>query len=75
MSAVTTPESVPDEDHSTGTAWRAPHLVPAAVLPSHVTPCTPEEQAEHLATLAEGIAGFHVGLALQTAVGRVRDAA
>jgi hypothetical protein len=71
--SASTPLPVPDEDHSTGTAWRAPHAEPAAVLPSHLTPCTPEEQAKHLATLAEGISGFHVGIALRTAA--ARDAA
>lgn len=72
MSAAA-PVPVPDEDHSTGTAWRTPHLEPTAVLPPHLTPCTAEEQAQHLATLAEGISGFHVGIALQA--NSKRDAA
>ncbi|MEU9134634.1 hypothetical protein AB0D33_01465 [Streptomyces sp. NPDC048404] len=72
MSAAT-PLPVPDEDHSTGAAWRAPHAEPAVVAPSLATPCTPEEQAEHLATLAEAICGFRVGVALKAST--ARDAA
>lgn len=57
---------VPDEDHSTGAAWRAPQLQTVAALPSHIPPCTPEEQAEHVADLAAAICGFAVGVALRT---------
>jgi hypothetical protein len=66
MSAAT-PLPVPDEDHSTGTAWRAPHAEPPVPV---ATPCTPEEQAEHWATLAEAISGFRVGVALKTSTAR-----
>lgn len=60
-----TPEVVPDEDHSTGTAWHAPRLPLAAVLPEHITPCPPAEQAQHLAVLAEAVSGFAVGVAIR----------
>lgn len=54
--------AVPGEDYSTGTAWRAPKLHPdPAELPPRYKPCTPEEQAEHMAALVEGIAGYTVG--------------
>jgi hypothetical protein len=69
MSAAT-PEPVPDEDHSTGTAWRAPHAEPAVSVSAQATPCTIEEQVEHLATLAEAISGFRVGVALKTSTAR-----
>lgn len=72
MSAAT-PLPVPDEDHSTGAAWRAPHAEPAAGVPSLATPCTPEEQAAHWAALAEAISGFRVGVALKAST--ARDAA
>lgn len=53
---------VPAEDCSTGTAWRAPKLRPdGPALPPRYRPCTPEEQAEHMAALVEGIAGYTVG--------------
>jgi len=62
---TTAPDLVPNEDHSTGTAWRTPSAPPsAAALPEHITPCTSEEQAQHLAQLTEAIAGFSVGQAL-----------
>lgn len=43
---------VPDEDHSTGTAWRRPEPV---------RPCTPEEQAQHWADLGDVVSGWKVG--------------
>ncbi|MCX4974262.1 hypothetical protein [Streptomyces sp. NBC_00620] len=61
MSAPTA-ESVPDEDHPTGTAWRTPQVhrtMPA--LPPRYEPCVPEEQARHRAALCAGIAGYVVG--------------
>lgn len=61
--------AVPDEDHSTGAAWHAPQLT-AAVLPPHITPCPPEQQAEHLAQLAEAVSGFAVGVAIRRHCGR-----
>jgi hypothetical protein len=66
---------VPDEDHSTGTSWRAPRPHSDVVLPPHLTPCTPEEQAEHFAELAAAIGDFHVGVALHAAsTGHTRGA-
>ncbi|OQQ16102.1 hypothetical protein B0675_02105 [Streptomyces sp. M41(2017)] len=56
--------AVPDEDHSTGTAWHAPRLHSAVALPEHITPCPPAEQAQHRAELAEAISGFAVGVAI-----------
>lgn len=51
----------PAEDCS-GTAWRAPELRPdPPALPPRYRPCTPEEQAEHLAALLKGIDGYVVG--------------
>lgn len=58
------PLAVPDEDHSTSAAWHTPQLT-AAVLPPHITPCPPEEQAAHLAQLAEAVSGFAVGVAIR----------
>ncbi|MDX3455085.1 hypothetical protein PV396_24610 [Streptomyces sp. ME02-8801-2C] len=58
---------VPDEDHSNGAAWTSPH---PAGLPGHIRPWTPAEQAEHLAALAQGIAGFAVTVALGRARAR-----
>ena len=55
-----TPE-VPDEDHSTGSYWRAPKLRPTPELPPRYRPCTPEEQAQHWADLGEAISGYVVG--------------
>lgn len=53
---------VPDEDHSTGSVWRADkHGQAAAGLPPHITPCTPQEQARHWAELCEAISGYVVG--------------
>ncbi|WP_406365215.1 hypothetical protein [Streptomyces sp. NBC_00645] len=54
------PEVVPDEDHSTGTAWRAPHIYTPIVLPPHITPCTPDEQARHYAALSKALSGLSV---------------
>ncbi|MGW5736972.1 MULTISPECIES: hypothetical protein [Streptomyces] len=54
---------VPPEEHSTGTAWHAPHP-PAPVLPAHITPCTPGQQAKHREQLVHAISGFAVGRAL-----------
>ncbi|WP_328439330.1 hypothetical protein OHA71_23620 [Streptomyces sp. NBC_00444] len=60
--AQDTPPRVPAEDRSTGTAWRAPKLRPdPPELPPRYRPCTREEQAEHMAALLEGIAGYTVG--------------
>ncbi|MFB7597221.1 hypothetical protein [Streptomyces sp. NPDC056160] len=64
MTTATATPAVPDEDHSTGTAWRTGPRPPAPALPEHITPCTPAEQAEHLAVLTEAISGFAVGRAL-----------
>ncbi|MFM9542284.1 hypothetical protein [Streptomyces turgidiscabies] len=60
---TTTPEllAVPDEDHSNGAAWTSPR---PAHLPDHIRPWTPAEQAEHMAALTEGIAGFAVTQAM-----------
>ncbi|MGW6210982.1 hypothetical protein [Streptomyces sp. NPDC055109] len=55
------PEVVPDEDHSTGAAWRAPRIFTPIVLPSHITPCTPDEQTRHYMALSEAISGLSVG--------------
>jgi hypothetical protein len=66
---------VPDEDHSTGTSWRAPRPQADAALPPHLTPCTRDEQAEHFAELAAAIADFHVGVALRSTAGRPTEAA
>jgi hypothetical protein len=38
---------------------------PRPVLPDHITPCTPEEQAAHFLELAEALSGFVVGDALR----------
>ncbi|MGY1498584.1 hypothetical protein ACW4TU_18625 [Streptomyces sp. QTS52] len=65
---TTTPpnqQTVPDEDHANGAAWTSTHG-----LPDHIRPWTPAEQAEHLATLTEGIAGFAVTQALYRAAAR-----
>lgn len=35
-----------------------------ARLPDRFSPCTPDEQARHVAALLEGVAGFAVGPAL-----------
>lgn len=49
-------QAVPDEDHSTGTAWRTHRPTPPQTgLPAHIVPCTPDEQARHLADLDEAI--------------------
>ncbi|MEU1496095.1 hypothetical protein [Streptomyces sp. NPDC005732] len=53
MSTATERGTVPDEDHSTGAAWRDPRA-----LPPHMRPCTPEEQAQHVAELDEGLSGW-----------------
>lgn len=45
------PEDVPD-----GTFGRA-----QLRLPEHFTPCTPEEQARHLAALGEALSGLAIG--------------
>lgn len=59
---TTIPEAlVPDEDHSNGAAWTSPR---PAQLPDHIRPWTPAEQAEHMAALTEGIAGFAVTQAI-----------
>ncbi|MGW0795146.1 hypothetical protein [Streptomyces sp. NPDC002692] len=47
-------EDVPD-----GTFGHARHR-----LPEHMTPCTPDEQAQHLAALGAAVSGFRVGAAL-----------
>ncbi|MYS44082.1 hypothetical protein GTY23_23185 [Streptomyces sp. SID5998] len=64
MSTAAETPAVPDEDHSTGAAWRSPS--PTADLPAHITPCTPAEQARHMAVLTEALAGFSVGRALRS---------
>ncbi|MGW3410287.1 hypothetical protein [Streptomyces sp. NPDC000888] len=57
-----TAEDVPEEDHSTGSAWRPPQAHRTTPgLPPHFEPCTPEEQARHRAALSAGIAGYVVG--------------
>ncbi|MFF9215582.1 hypothetical protein [Streptomyces viridosporus] len=48
--AAETP-AVPDEDHSTGAAWRRPEF----------QPCTPKEQAQHWAELCEVVKSWRVG--------------
>lgn len=53
--------TVPDEDHSTGTAWRRPE-------PSR--PCTPEEQAQHWDDLGEAVSSWKVGDAGRPRYGR-----
>lgn len=52
MTTRLTTAAVPDEDHSTGAAWRTPRPV---------QPCTPEEQAQHWADLDEAVNGWRVG--------------
>ena len=53
---------VPAEDHSTGgTAWRTPKPPPAPEFPPNYRPCTPAEQAEHMAALTEALSGYAVG--------------
>jgi hypothetical protein len=37
---------------------------PRPELPSHITPCTPEEQAAHFTELAEAVSSFAVGAAI-----------
>ncbi|WP_435218358.1 hypothetical protein [Streptomyces sp. bgisy034] len=51
----------PAEDHSTGTAWRTPEARPTPEFPPRYRPCTPAEQAAHMAALTEGISGYVVG--------------
>lgn len=49
-------QAVPDEDRPNGAAWRKPRPAPPETgLPAHIVPCTPEEQARHLADLADAI--------------------
>ncbi|MFJ7100147.1 hypothetical protein [Streptomyces albogriseolus] len=52
MTAADETPAVPDEDHSTGTAWRRPE--PAR-------PCTPKEQDQHWADLGEVVSSWRVG--------------
>ncbi|MFC5217286.1 hypothetical protein [Streptomyces coerulescens] len=49
------------EDHAAGSAWRTPEPRPAPEFPPRYRPCTPAEQAEHMAALTEGISGYIVG--------------
>lgn len=65
--------AVPDEDHSTGTAWHAPRPQAPAELPPHITPCTPGQQAQHRAELADAISGFAVGRALHRSSARTNS--
>ncbi|MEW2567681.1 hypothetical protein [Streptomyces sp. NPDC047070] len=52
---------VPPEDFPDGTFGHArPHIR----LPEGFTPCTPDEQARHVADLLEDIADFAVGPAI-----------
>lgn len=53
-------EPVPAEDVPTGLFGRSAYR-----LPAHITPCTPAEQAAHLAELAEALCGFTVGAAIR----------
>ncbi|RSR98061.1 hypothetical protein EF913_28440 [Streptomyces sp. WAC04189] len=60
------PAGVPEEDHSTGTAWRAPAPEPRPATDGPgPRPWTPEEQAQHWADLAEAIDGYVVGRPLR----------
>lgn len=51
--------SAPAEDVPDGTFGHA-----RVRLPDTFTPCTPAEQARHVAALLEGVAGFAVGPAM-----------
>lgn len=56
MTTTVNHEHVPDEDHPNGAAWRKPRPTPPPTgLPAHIRPCTPDEQARHLADLADAI--------------------
>jgi hypothetical protein len=50
---------VPAEDVPTGHFGN-----PRPGLPAHITPCTPEEQAAHLASLSAALSKFTVGAAI-----------
>jgi len=64
---------VPDEDHSTGgTAWRTPKPPLAPEFPPNYRPCTPAEQAEHMAALTEALSGYVVGRPTLEREGRAR---
>lgn len=63
---------VPAEDHSTGTYWRAPEAGPAPEFPPNYRPCTPAEQAEHMAALTEALSGYVVGRPTPERKGRAR---
>ncbi|MEU9661883.1 hypothetical protein [Streptomyces chartreusis] len=61
MTTYVDEDQVPTEDHSTGTYWRAPEARPAPEFPPSYRPCTPAEQAAHMAALTEGLSGYVVG--------------
>lgn len=70
MTTTVNDDRVPDEDHANGAAWTS--CRPSG-LPDHIRPWTPAEQAEHLATLTEAIAGFAVTQAVYRAAARRED--
>ena len=62
MTTQAAPEltGVPAEDVPTGRFGRA-----ELRLPEHITPCTPEEQARHLADLDAELSTIRVGVAIR----------
>ncbi|MFF5001748.1 hypothetical protein ACFY3G_02875 [Streptomyces phaeochromogenes] len=54
------PEDVPD-----GSFGHARHVRPLVHLPPGFTPCTPAEQALHVAQLVDELASFAVGPAIR----------